>query len=376
MRRGLLVSVAAAVTAALLPATASASPEAAPAAPRLDWGACAPDSAAAQAGDFQCATAQVPLSYDDPGGRTITLSLVRRPATDPSTRLGTLFVNPGGPGGMGTVQVPAWIGLLPQGLQERFDVVSWDPRGVGESTGVQCFDSQEAEAQFLGEYADFPVGDEQEQAYTERWQELGRRCAERDADLLAHVSTADTARDLDLLRRAVGDEALTYLGLSYGTFLGATYANLFPDRVRALVLDGNLAPGNWTNDGRPDATENLAARIGSEAGMAAVLQDVLTLCGSTDVQHCPFSAGSPQATTDKFDALLARLQQGPIATDDRTYTYAGLLGSLANALDIVTPFDSAVDRGGSTGWTGLSVALEEIWQAKDAPVPTAADKDH
>lgn len=369
-----VLTVIAAFLLALVPAagSASASPPA-PAVPRLVWGACAPGSGGAQAGGFQCATAEVPLDYSHPRSRNITLALVRRPATGPGTRLGTLFLNPGGPGGTGTTQMVGWIGLLPDGLQQRFDVVSWDPRGIGESTAVQCFDSSDAEAAFLGPYANFPVTAAQQRGYTQRWKAFGQRCAARNGDLLEHVSTADTARDLDLLRQAVGDAKLTYLGLSYGTYLGATYANLFPDKVRALVLDGNVAPSNWTNRNRPVATRNLSNRIGSNASVSETLDDFLRLCGATDTQHCAFSAGSPRATAVKFDRLLDRLEKGPIALPGGgSIGYAELLGQISNGLDIVTPFASPVTGASSKGWTGIAVAFEAIWQARDTPVVSSS----
>jgi pimeloyl-ACP methyl ester carboxylesterase len=352
------------------PASAAASGSAAPVpVPQLAWGACAADSGAAQARDFQCAKAEVPLDHRDPGGRKITLSRVKRSATGPGERIGSLFLNPGGPGGTATTQVVGWIGLLPQGLQERFDVVSWDPRGVGESAGVQCFDNLAAEQDFLGEFASFPVGAEQERGYVDRWREFGERCAQRDGDLLAHTNTAATARDLDLLRQAVGDEKLSYLGLSYGTFLGATYANLFPDKVRGMVLDGNLAPSAWTNDGRPDADEGLSARIGSNAAVAATVKEFVRLCGSTDTAHCPFSEGSPQATQDKLDKLLDRLRQGPIGLDGRRLTYAEIVDAVNSAMDIVQPLQSPVDGASAQGWGLAAGVLQKVWEARDAAVP-------
>ena len=147
MRPKLSVStLVAAAVMALLPVApfitpAAAQPVAAPAVPTTAVGYLRARKRRCPGRGFECAMAHLPLDYRDPGGRMITLSLVRRPATGPGTRLGTLFLNPGGPGSTGTEQIPGWIGFLPNGLQQWFDVVSWDPRGVGESTGVQCFDS-------------------------------------------------------------------------------------------------------------------------------------------------------------------------------------------------------------------------------------------
>ena len=172
--------------------------------------------------------------------------------SDPSSasgrtrRLGSVFLNPGGPGGSGVGALPLVLGTLPAALVARFDWVSWDPRGVGASTAVQCFASQAAEKRFLGGVGvageSFPVGSAQMSRWIDRYRTFGVLCGRRNGSLLEHVSTADTARDLDLLRRAVGDRSLNYLGTSYGTFLGATYANLFPNRVRAMVLTSNINP--------------------------------------------------------------------------------------------------------------------------------------
>ena len=332
------------------------------AAPVLRWATCAPGSAAARAG-FQCASAVVPLDYRSPGGAKITLAVVRHPATGPGRRLGTLFINPGGPGGPGTSAIPRAIRLVPAALRARFDVVSWDPRGVGESTAVQCFASRAAENTFLGAAAVFPLGAAQELAYIKRWAQFGQRCAARDGALLNHVTTAETARDLDLLRRAVGDPKLNYLGLSYGTYLGATYANLFPGKVGALVLDGNVAPEALTNGGKQKATLSMSQRTDSDTGTAETLAAMLRLCGQATVAHCAFSAGTAAKTRTKFEALLARLRKGPIVIGSgpaaKSATYAELLEVVLAGLYVVQPFPPS-----RPGWTGLAKGLQELWLAR------------
>src|SRR5204862_179959 len=138
------------------------------------WAACPDGSPAAQAGGFVCAMATVPLDDRHAEGHSISLAVVKHTATDPARRIGTLFVNSGGPGGTGTEQIPGWISFFPAPVLARFDVVSWDPRGVGQSTAVQCFATQDREASCLGPYADFPVGADQEQAYIHTWAGFGR----------------------------------------------------------------------------------------------------------------------------------------------------------------------------------------------------------
>jgi pimeloyl-ACP methyl ester carboxylesterase len=177
--------------------------------------------------DFQCATARVPLDYRHLRGRTIELAVIRHRAAGPGRRIGSLFFNPGGPGDRGTTFLPAEYPFFPAQVRQHFDVVSWDPRGVGQSTAAQCFPSPQAEAKFLARLsAGFPVGWAQQHTWIRLYARFGQICERRQPGLLAYVSTADNARDLNLLRRAVGARQLDYLGTSYGTYLGATYANL------------------------------------------------------------------------------------------------------------------------------------------------------
>jgi pimeloyl-ACP methyl ester carboxylesterase len=309
---------------------------------------------------FVCAAVGVSLDYAAPRGRSITLAVVKHPAT--GALRGTLFMNPGGPGGLGTVQIPQWYHFVAAGLRAGYDIVSWDPRGIGGSTAVQCFPNADAEAAFLGPYADFPADPAQQSAYIARWAQFGRICAARNGDLLAHVSTAETARDLDLLRRAVGARKLDYIGLSYGTFLGAAYANLFPRKVGALVLDGNLAPSAWT--GVLDPALSISMRVGSDQSAAATLYSLLTQCGQTSTTNCAFSAGSPSATIAKFYALFDRLRRGPITLPNGvSRSYARLLDELSDALDIARP------APGIAGWHGAAVALQEFWAARNNTPP-------
>lgn len=356
-RRRLAAAVAVAVvcsTAATAPALARpAAPLSAVPVPQLEWTPCVPDS------PFECATAEVPLDYQSPGGRTIELAVVKRKATGPGPRLGSLFFNPGGPGGPGKVQMPQDYEFFPKEVRERFDIVSWDPRGIGYSTAVNCFgSSEEAAAWVASKPIGFPVGKKERATWISAYAELGRLCEQRDPQLLRHVSTAETAQDLDLLRQAVGDPQLTYLGISYGTILGATYANMFPAKVRALVLDGNIDPQAWTDHnstGDPDLP--LFLRMGTDVGAAATLDQFLTLCGSADTAHCAFSAGSPEATRAKFDKLTLRLREHPVGA----WTYAATIDAVANSLYVVHP-----------GWTDLAGTLQDLWQGR-VPEPPAAE---
>jgi pimeloyl-ACP methyl ester carboxylesterase len=357
---------AAALVSVLVPAL-GASPAGAAATsgavPAVAWHRCPAGSAGAIAGGFSCATVAAPLDYRDPSGRKIRLALVEHRATGPARR-GVIFFNPGGPGGAGTVQLPAYIGFWPKELLRDYDIVSWDPRGSGASTAVQCFPSQAAESAFLGKYALFPAGRGEQHGYIRRWREFGKICAARNGALLRHVSTADSARDLNLLRQDLGQPRLNYLGISYGTFLGATYANLFPRRVGRMVLDGNVPPQAWTNGGRPHPRLSTYLRMGSDKAAARALGAFLRICGQRSAQACAFSAGSPVATRAKWDALLARLQKAPISLGGTAYTYAEVVTDLSFGLSIVQPFSTPVPGNNAPGWSGLAQSLQQLWMAR------------
>ncbi|WP_375431073.1 alpha/beta hydrolase [uncultured Friedmanniella sp.] len=189
----------------------------------LSWRSCARN--------LTCATVLAPLDYDDPDATAVTLALAKRSATA-ADRLGTLFVNPGGPGGSGRGYVS---GFDARGL-ERYDVVGWDPRGVGGSTPVTCFGAADLDRYFSVDVS--PDDAAEQQALRAETYAFGASCLARSGPLLAHISTTSTVGDLDLLRSLVGDPRLNYFGASYGTKIGALYAQLFPDRVGHLVLDG------------------------------------------------------------------------------------------------------------------------------------------
>ncbi|MFD7443797.1 alpha/beta hydrolase [Streptomyces sp. NPDC059909] len=359
-RRSRAAAIAAVVTCSTVltgPGLAAADGTPAPSvpAPKLDWRPCV------QGSQFDCATAKVPLDYRDPHGRTVELAVVKRKATGPGRRIGTLFFNPGGPGGPGTVQMPQNYESFPREVRERFDIVSWDPRGVGNSTAVNCFENrEEADAWVASQAAGFPVGEQERKTWIAAYKDLARRCQQRDPGLLRHVSTADTARDLDRLRQAVGDPQLTYLGISYGTILGATYANLFPGKVRAMVLDSNIDPQAWTNHASDDDPRlTTFGRMGSDRTAVATLDKFLTLCGSTTTARCAFSADSPKATRDKFDQLMRRLREHPVGA----WTYGRTVGDVVNSLYVV-----------HSGWTDLAGRLQDLWQDRvpePSPLPPA-----
>jgi pimeloyl-ACP methyl ester carboxylesterase len=228
--------------------------------------------------DFECATIKAPLSWHDASAGTIELALKQHRAT--GDRLGALLINPGGPGGSGVDWVTYAWPTFGERVREAYDVVGFDPRGVGASTPVKCFDDARKDAALAKDFdTDTDAG---LAAMAEENAAWGAACEENTGELLANVDTQSAARDMDLMRAVLGEDKLNYLGFSYGTQLGATYAGLFPDRVGAMVLDGAI-------DITLDADQTSA---GQAAGFEQALRNYVADCqgGSTcpltgDVDH-------------------------------------------------------------------------------------------
>lgn len=211
--------------------------------PTLQWVPCA-----VQTPGVQCAQAMVPLDYNNPDGPQITLSLARVQARRPAQRIGTLFLNPGGPGGQAVSLIKdGFTTQISPEVLDRFDIVGWDPRGVGESTPLLCWASDAARNSYFAPSLYLPWRADQEPTFFNHRSAIRGLCAARGQAILGHMSTAEVARDLDLLRQAVGDPRLNYIGYSYGSYLGATYANLFPMQVRAMVLDSVVEPAAYAS---------------------------------------------------------------------------------------------------------------------------------
>jgi pimeloyl-ACP methyl ester carboxylesterase len=349
-------------TAAALPATAS---DAAPV-PVLNWGPCPTTNDAT----FDCATAQVPLDYSKPHGETINLAVIRHKATDQANRIGSLFWQPGGPGASGVIFLPVEFNLptpvlFPIPLRERFDIISWDPRGIGSpdrfsSTSVQCFKTPQDEQNYENTLPTaVPATPEQRRAWIDGWAYIAQQCAASNtAYLLPHVSSTETARDLDLLRRAVGDKQLNLQGNSYGTFVGAVYANLFPKRVRAMMLLGNIDAPAWTNSGDDHPILGTFLRQNADEGLAKTLNAFLTLCGEQSKDQCAFSAGTAAATRAKWQTLLQRVRTSPVieASDPPvTYNYDLVVSTAVFFLFEITE------------WPALANTLEAVWEGITDP---------
>ena len=318
----LLVAVSA--WGALLFPVPSAAAEGAPVPAKLVWRSCGRP--------VQCTKLRVPLDYRSRAGASIDLAVARVRARDTGDRIGSLVVNPGGPGASGISYLRGIVDLLPGELRDRFDLVSFDPRGVGESDPVEC--SVDIDPLFDQSFS--PATPEQRAGLVNQFQHVVDACGRANGDLLRHVSTLDTARDLDALRAALGDRKLSFVGESYGTYLGTLYATRFPTRVRAIVLDGAIDPD-------ADATDvALGQARGFEQGLDAFLRD----CARE--RACAFHHGGHAARA--YDDLRARAARVPLATRENG-------GRVVNE----TRFDAAVLEAlyaGTAGWRSLGQALE------------------
>ncbi|MCU1557419.1 MAG: peptidase [Microbacteriaceae bacterium] len=297
----------------------------------LTWKSC-------EKGAFQCATATAPMDWKNPAAKSISLALIRKTAS--GTRLGSLLVNPGGPGGSGYDFVKDSLSYaVDSQLQQSYDIVGFDPRGVNRSSAVKCYDNPANMDAYLFNISPNPFGSDawiadQEAANAK----FARDCLTYTGDLLGFVDTVSAARDLDLLRAVLGDKKLNYLGYSYGTLLGTTYADLYPKKTGRLVLDGALDPTTTSFD--VSATQ----AKGFESALRAYIADCKT------GKKCPFT-GSVDAAMNTIRSLLDSLNASPLrASDGRE------LGSSAMTNAIILPLYS------KTNWPYLSDLFTSVMQ--------------
>ncbi|MDQ6784640.1 MAG: alpha/beta hydrolase [Actinomycetota bacterium] len=315
MRQRRLVALAVLAVAGLVGACGSSTKPSAHAGTtgRVHWQACAPDQGPH---GYQCASIAVPLDPVHPGPATINLALDRRPAT--GNRSGALLVNPGGPGVSAVDALPQIVGMLGATVKTHFDVVGFDPPGVGHSAPLACLDNS-ALAQYL--HADpAPPGPGGINEVVAADRRLGSACRAHSGAILSHVSTADAARDLDLVRQAMGEPTLNYLGFSYGTSLGAVYAQLFGPKVRTMVLDGAIDPSQG-------ALPFLQAQ---GASLDAQFRRFAAACGA--MASCPWRVGGGKGgdLVTAFQELVNRVRQHPIGVGQRSVGPAELLyGTIA-----------------------------------------------
>ncbi len=241
----------------------------------------------------------VPIDYDDPAGGSFDLYLVRHRAADEDARIGTLLVNPGGPGFGGTSLAAQAEFIYDDALLERFDIVGWDPRGTGFSEpAIDCIDDYD---EYYAGLDITPDDDTERQQLVDVAEDLEGQCVTKNADIIQHIGTNDSARDMDSIRQALGEDEISYFGFSYGSELGAAWATLFPDTVRAAVLDGAADPTVGLLEG------GLQQAKGFEDALTSYLAD----CSGDD--ECAFhNDGDAEAA---FDELMLALDDEPIPSE-------------------------------------------------------------
>lgn len=295
----------------------------------LTWAACG-------GAGFDCATVTAPRDYADPSAGDLQLAVIRHRATS-GEPLGSLLTNPGGPGVSGVDTVRDSLSLVAdETLTRSYDVIGFDPRGVGQSSAVSCYDAAGMDAYLY----DVPPGDrgseERNAALEQRQADFAQACEAGSDGLLPYISTENAARDMDLLRAVLGDAKLNYLGFSYGSLLGATYAGLFPDRVGRMVLDGGIDP---SLDG---SESGIAQAVGFENALRAFAADCLT------TSDCPFSGSVDDAMAD-VSSLLERADARPLTNAD---------GRQLGADTLLTSIVAALYSDQS--WPYLRVALVDV----------------
>ncbi|MFD8233504.1 alpha/beta hydrolase [Streptomyces sp. NPDC059696] len=294
---------------------------------------------------FECATLRAPLDYAEPSAGDVRLALTRKKATGPGKRLGSLLVNPGGPGGSAIGYVQAYAGIgYPAEVRARYDMVAVDPRGVAGSEPVECLDGPGMDKYTRTDAT--PDDGRETDGLVTAYRTFAEGCGADAPRLLRHVSTVEAARDMDIVRAALGDQKLNYVGASYGTFLGATYAGLFPDRAGRLVLDGAMDPS------LPARRLNLEQTAGFETAFRSFAKDCVRQA------DCPLGGRgtSPERVGENLKAFFAKLDARPVPTGDadgRTLTE-----SLATTGVIAAMYDEGA-------WEQLREALTSAMKEND-----------
>jgi pimeloyl-ACP methyl ester carboxylesterase len=284
----------------------------------IDWTNC---------GDgLECATIPVPLDWDEPDGEKIELAVIKHSASKPEERIGTIFTDPGGPGDTGVGLIKGAGDDLDAWSDGRFDWIGWDPRGTHASSPIDCFETP-ADADEFWAGIRLPSTPEESAAFAVHSKELALRCGEVMGDLLSHVSTVDTVRDLDHMRELIGEDKITYVGLSYGTVIGQVYANMYPEHLRAMLLDGLVNVVAYST-----SAEVRAADGASSAD--EVFDQFIATCEEAGAGKCAL-AGHGEPVADRLDRLFEFARQGlpaPNADPPEDLAYNDLVMSSFAAL--------------------------------------------
>ncbi|HSW81621.1 MAG TPA: alpha/beta hydrolase [Candidatus Saccharimonas sp.] len=342
---------------------------------KLMWHSCPPSPQGLPDAGMECTSMNVPLNYQQPNGKQITVAVSRIKATDPTKRHGVLFTNPGGPGGAGLDLPRAFKILMPQSIFDEYDVIGIDPRFIGESTPITCgLSAQDATQAFV------PLEQNSNFASTSAFmKKVADGCAANAGDKLPYATTANTARDFDMVRQALGEQKISYFGYSYGTYLGAVYSSLFPNNTDRIVLDSSVDPGEvWRQQFR-------------SWGPAGELRfpDFLKFAAANDATyHLGNTQGKVRQT---YFGLMNKVNQSPVTLADGTVlngpmfqevTFGGLyndnqfngLAALWQFLNgntgpsvknqMLQPSDAAVDNEAAGG---LAIACDDVaWSTSPA----------
>ncbi|WP_062390080.1 alpha/beta hydrolase [Demequina iriomotensis] len=311
----------------------------------------APDSAAvyqqdaswSRCGELECATLQVPVDWSDPNGPTTDLVINRHAATDAGARIGSLLINPGGPGGSGLDLTASFVAMAGEQVLASYDIIGFDPRGVGESTPLACGDAADIDAYYLTDlFLDSEQAIEQARQATA---DFAERCRDLSGPLVENVDTSSAARDMDVIRAVVGDDELHYLGYSYGTQLGATYAELFPERIGRMVLDGAV---DFTLPVEEQAE-------GQAAGFEGALMNFIDWC-LAEQETCPLDDDREAARQQVEDIALHARDEGYPTPDGTTVN-----GNLMVYGMVVTMYDEA-------SWIYLEAGIDEVMERGTADI--------
>jgi pimeloyl-ACP methyl ester carboxylesterase len=315
---------------------------------QISWGTCTSEPSGDPTADlsgFQCGTVDVPLDYSKPSGKYVTLAVVKWPAADQANKVGSLLTNPGGPGASGVDFVEESKTQFDGDLHAHYDIIGFDPRGLGRSDPITCLDDKTEDKLYA---VDPPKDAAKRAAKAEQDSKtLAAACEKHSGDLLPYVGSKYVAQDMDLMRQVLGDKKLNYLGISYGTYIGSVYAEEFPANVGRMVLDGAVDPN----------ADQIQANVQQQIGFEQSLEKFASDCVTNYASQCPLS-GSPAAAAQQLGHFIDGLQDHPLQTNDPNRPLDQTLGWTGVIIGLYGDV-------GSDWWKYLRDALSKAMKAGD-----------